>query len=96
MPVDRELAMRTLKEDDPDAFSLYQQLDTPETSHSFGRLVRYVSLLRTLDRLESKGLVEIQNDYDSGEVKVRQKYKGEKDWRPLSLKSRNQEDVEER
>ncbi len=86
MPVDRELAMKSMEESDSEAYAMYTQLSTSNNAQTFGRLVRYVSNLDTLDRLESRGMVEIQNDYESGQVRIKQRYKNEGQWRPLRLR----------
>jgi len=79
MPVDRELAYKSLKWIDPKVYQMYLRLRytgmTPEQVkrdiESFYKLKMIVLMNDALDKLEERGLVEIINDYENEQILVK-------------------------
>ena len=81
MPVDRELAYESLKWVDPAVYRMYCRLiyrgltdeQIKKDYPNFYKLHLFTLMNDALDELEAKGLIEILNDYESEEVRVRRK-----------------------
>lgn len=76
MPVDRKLALETLKEFDAELYDVCARLqEIGEYLACNPALLRrfehYVLSLRALDELEREGVIEIINDYKQGTVFIR-------------------------
>jgi len=81
MPVDRELAVESLKRLDEKLYNMYQKLKDAEEYvkndvTSFQKLQIYLLSLDALDDLESLGIIGIINDYRNKAVFVRRNYQG--------------------
>jgi len=79
MPVDRELAVESLKRLDEKLYNMYQKLKDAEEyikndTTTFQKLQLYLLSLDALDDLESLGIIEIINDYRNKAVFVRRNY----------------------
>jgi hypothetical protein len=80
MPVDRELAIESLKKFDERLYNMYQKLRDVEEYvkrdiTTFQKLHLYLLSLDALDDLERLGFVEIINDYGNKTVLLRRNYK---------------------
>lgn len=76
MPVDRELAIETLKRFDERLYTLYKKLQdiddyVKNDPECYGKLQVYLLSLETLDDLEKTGVIEIVNDHENGAIYVR-------------------------
>jgi hypothetical protein len=78
MPVDRELAIESVKRVDEKLYNMYYRMKDLEDyvkndARTFERLRLYLFSLDALDDLERTGAIEIINDYDKNAVLVRRK-----------------------
>jgi len=78
MPVDRELAIESLKKLDTKLYNMHRKLKEVEDyvkndMATFQKLRIYLLSLEALDDLERIGVVEIINDYDKEAVLLRRK-----------------------
>jgi len=79
IPVDRELAYESLKWIDPKVYRAYMRLKYREItdeefqkdSISYYKLRLAAQTLDVLDSLEQRGVVEIVNDYENEQIRVR-------------------------
>jgi len=79
MPVDRELAIQTLKRLDEKLYNMYQKLKDVEDYvkndvATFQKLRIYLLSLEALDDLEKAGAIEIINDYENKAVLLKRNY----------------------
>jgi len=79
MPVDRELAIESLKRLDQKLHNMYYRMkdleDYIETDiETFQKLQIYLLSLDAMDELEKLGAVEIVNDYENKTVLLRKNY----------------------
>jgi len=79
MPVDRELAYESLKWIDPKVYRAYMRLKYREITDeefqkdgiSFYKLRLAAQTFDVLDSLEQRGIVEIVNDYENEQIRVK-------------------------
>jgi len=79
MPVDRDLAIESLKRVDVKLYNMYQRLKDVEEYvkndiTTFQKLRIYLLSLDALDDLEKNGVVEIINDYKNKAVLLKRNY----------------------
>jgi hypothetical protein len=79
MPVDRKLAIESLKRLDQKLYSMYQRMKDLEDYvrndvETFQKLHVYLLSLDAVDHLEKLGVVEIINDYENKAVLLRRNY----------------------
>lgn len=79
MPVDRKLAVESLKRLDEKLYNMYQKMKDVEDyvkkdATTFQKLRLYLLSLDALDNLERIGVIEIINDYENKTVLVRRNY----------------------
>ena len=79
MPVDRELAIESLKRVDRSVYSMYHRMKDLEDYirhdvETFQKLQVYLLSLEAMDDLEKDGIIEIINDYENKAVLVRTNY----------------------
>jgi len=79
MPVDRELAIESLKRLDEKLYNMYKKLKDVEDyvindMTTFQKLRIYLLSLDALDDLEKIGVVEIINDYEKKVVLLKRNY----------------------
>jgi hypothetical protein len=78
MPVDRKLALQTLKKYDKELYYVCARIEeignylasNPDLRKRFEH---YMFSLRVLDELEKEGVIEIINDYEQGDIFVRKR-----------------------
>jgi len=79
MPVDRKLAIESLKRLDQKLYSMYHRMKDLEDYvrndvETFQKLHVYLLSLDAVDHLEKLGVLEIINDYENKAVLVRRNY----------------------
>jgi hypothetical protein len=79
MPVDRELAIESLKKVDENLYKMYRKLKDVENYvksdiTTFQKLCIYLLSLDALNDLEKSGFVEIINDYEKKAVFLKRNY----------------------
>lgn len=81
MTVDRKLAMEYLKKLDGQVYELYDTLrqsglsirEIEDRKDSLEKLKLYCDYIQELDAMEHLGAIEIWNDYDHGEIYIKDK-----------------------
>jgi hypothetical protein len=76
VPVDRQLAIESLKRLDEGLYNIYRKVQDLEDyvrkdPESFGKLQLYLLSLDVLDKMERRGIVEIINDYENNTIYVK-------------------------
>jgi len=79
MPVDRKLAIESLKRLDQKLYSMYHRMKDLEDYvkndvETFQKLHVYLLSLDAMNDLEKHGIIEIVNDYENKAVLVRRNY----------------------
>ena len=79
MPVDRKLAIESLRRLDQRLYDMYYKLKSVEDYvrndvETFQKLHVYLLSLEAMDDLERGGIIEIVNDYENKAVLVRRNY----------------------
>jgi len=78
MPVDRKLALQTLKKYDKELYYVCARIEEIDDYLASNpdlrkRFEHYLFSMRALDELEKEGVIEIINDYEQGDIFVRKK-----------------------
>jgi len=78
MPVDRKLALKSLKRLDQELYDMYTKIKevadyVEKRPQTFQKLRLYLLSLEAIDDLERVGIIEVVNDYEKGTVYIRRK-----------------------